>query len=216
MPKTQAQRGQSMIEVIVASGIIMTAVSAALTLVSSSVNAEKNSAAQIAAGNLAREGVEAVRSIRDSNWLSGQAFDTGLVGTGRDYSGVPVFDPASGIWSFDFYPNNITNFMGRVYRYTTGTGNAVVGLMIQGEPRASGVTPTGVVPTGAVVSPYRRIVELDPMCDNGAGGYTIATQWVSDCGTNKKIGMRVISTVQWNVGGTTRNLSVEERLFDWR
>ncbi len=206
-----------MIEVIIASGIIMTAASAALTLVSSSINAEKNSEAQIAAGNLAREGIEAVRSIRDTNWLKGQAFDTGLTGSvARDYTGVPVFDPAVGTWSFDFYPNNITNFMARVYRYVTGVGNAVVGLMIQGEPRGSGVTPTGVVPTGAVVSPYRRFMELDPMCDNGAGGYTIAVQWTSDCGVNKKIGLRVISTVQWKVAGATRNLSVEERLFDWR
>ena len=116
-----SRRGQSLIEVIVASAVIMTAVSAALTLVSSSINAEKNSEAQITAGNLAREGIEVVRSIRDSNWLAGASFDTGLTGiTARDYTGVPVFDPNANSWSFNFYPNNITNYMSRVYRYTTG------------------------------------------------------------------------------------------------
>jgi hypothetical protein len=103
-----------------------------------------------------------------------------------------------------------------VYRYTTGSGNAVVGLMVQGEPRAPLAAPTGVVPTGAIVSPYRRLMELDPMCDDGAGGYTIAVQSTSDCGASKKIGLRVSSTVQWVVGGVTRNLTVEERMFDWR
>ncbi len=183
----------------------MTAVSASLTLVSSSIRAEKNSESQITAGNLAREGVEVVRAIRDSNWLAGRSFDAGLTGASRDYSGVPVFDPAANSWSIDFTPDAITSDWARVSRYVAASGNAVIGLMVQG----------ATVPVGAVISPYRRLVSVDPLCDNGTGSYAIVTSG-SDCGANLKVGIRVTSTVQWATGGAAKTMSVEERMFDWR
>jgi hypothetical protein len=206
-PRTS--RGQSLVETIVACGIIVTAVCASLTLSTSAIRAEGQSEAMVVAGNLAREGIESVRSIRDSNWLAGttagNAWDAGLSGANDDYTGVPVFDPVSGNWSVDFAPNLISDDAARVYRYTAADGNAVIGLMVQSAaPPASSMTVTS----------FRRLVTLDPLCDNGVGGYSIVTSG-NDCGARKKIGIRVTSLVQWNVGTGTKQVSIEERMFDW-
>jgi hypothetical protein len=194
-----------MLEAIIATGIVVTAVSSSLTLVSSTIKAEKESEASIVAGNLAREGVEAVRAIRDSNWLSGQQFDNGLF-SGTDYTGIAVFSPATNSWSINFAAANVVTANGaRVYRYTTGSGNAVVGLHVQAAAQ----------PAGTIITQFRRLITADPMCDNGVGGYTVVTSG-STCGASEKIGVRVVVRLQWAVAGRTHNLVVEERMFNWR
>lgn len=194
-----------MLEAIIATGIIVTAVSSSLTLVASTIKAEKESEASILAGNLAREGIEAVRSIRDSNWLAGQQFDTGLL-SGTDYTGIAVFTPATNSWSVNYAAANIVTATGaRVYRYTTGSGNATVGLFVQAAAQ----------PGGTIVSPFNRLIVTDPLCSNGAGGYTIVSSG-STCGINEKIGIRVTSKVRWSVAGRVHTLDVEERMFNWR
>ena len=66
--------GQTILEATLAAGIMATAIASALTLTQASLNAEKQSETSIVAANLAREGIEAVRGLRDSNWLSGADF----------------------------------------------------------------------------------------------------------------------------------------------
>ncbi|HTM68422.1 MAG TPA: hypothetical protein VL426_03925 [Candidatus Binatia bacterium] len=196
--------GQSMLEGVIATGIIVTAISSALTLVSSSINAEKESEALLTAGNLAREGIEAVRSIRDSNWLAGAAFDTGL-SSGTDYSGIPMLSTATGLWSINFTPNVVTDAGTYVYRCSACAGALASGVMLQ----------ASAPPVGTVRTPYQRLVTIDPLCDNDAGGYTIVSSG-SNCGSAAKIGVRVMSKVRWTVGTRTRTLDMEERMLDWR
>lgn len=196
--------GQSMLEAVIATGIIVTAVSSALTLVSSSINAEKESESLLTAGNLAREGVEVVRMMRDSNWLAGAAWDAGMTGTGNDYTGIPVFDPAANGWSVNFTPNAVTDATAKVYRYSTGSGNAIVGLMVQAVTQ----------PANTVLTPYSRMVVMDPLCDDGAGGYTIVSSGTA-CSTTK-IGVRVTSKVRWTIKNKVKTLDMEERLLNWR
>lgn len=193
-----------MLEAIIASGIIATAVASALTLTTSSISAEKDSETLLVAGNFAREGIEAVRSLRDSNWLAGVAWDDGLH-SGSDYSGIPVFAPAANTWSINFAPTAVTDATTRLYRYTTGSGNAVVGLFVQGTSQPPNTTGTL----------FNRIVILDALCDDGAGSYVIRTSG-TDCGGQEKIGIRVTSRVRWATAGRTKNVDMEERMFNWR
>lgn len=194
-----------MLEAIIATGIIVTAISSALTLVSSSINAEKNSQALLGAGNLAREGIEAVRAIRDSNWLAGAQWDLGIAGgAGFDYTGIPVFAPASNSWSISWTPNAVSTTAPRVCRHTTG---AHIGLQVN--TTAAGCA-AGTVDTG-----YRRLVIVDAICDNGPGNYTVVTSGTG-CGSAEKVGIRVTSRVLWAVGTNVRTLNMEERLYNWR
>ena len=71
-------KGQSLLELIVAIGIILACTIATLTLVITSIQAGRKGSDKIIATNLAREGIEIVRNIRDSNWLSGNSWNERL------------------------------------------------------------------------------------------------------------------------------------------
>ena len=103
----QTRAGQTLLEAIVAIGILTTSIASALTLSTVSLSAEQDALSAATGGNLAREAIEAVRVIRDSNWLAEIDFDEGLYQgtTNPDYTGVPVLNPDTGDWSIDFQPS---------------------------------------------------------------------------------------------------------------
>lgn len=74
------QSGQSLIETIVAIFILTSALTAGLGLTIYAFSSTTTSQNQIIASNLAREGIEVVRMMRDSNWLA------------SDVSGDPTFN----------------------------------------------------------------------------------------------------------------------------
>lgn len=193
--------GQTILEAVIAAGIVATAVSAALTLVQSSINGEKESEFGIIGTNLAREGIEVVRMIRDSNWLAGRPWDQGLEGAEQDYTGIPVFSTEDNNWTMDFTPDELPQDAARVYRFTSGEA-ALVGLNFQ----------TLAPSTEAVATNFNRLVELDPICADR----TIKTSG-EECGAgNDKIGIRATARVTWYSGGRRRTIAVEETLYDWR
>jgi Tfp pilus assembly protein PilV len=77
------QLGQSLIETLVAIFILVTGLISAITLAIYSHNATENSSKQIVAAALARESIEAVKNIRDSNWLTGTLTDCDDLGAGQ-------------------------------------------------------------------------------------------------------------------------------------
>ena len=93
-----SQLGQGLLEMVFAIGILLIVVAAILALTTSNIVGQKESEFQIVANNLAREGIEVVRNIRDSNWLGGQAWDQGLVGN----IAIAEFNPANNSWQLDF------------------------------------------------------------------------------------------------------------------
>lgn len=67
------QKGQTLIETIVAIFMLTTALTAGLGLAIYALSSSANNTNQVIATNLAREGIEVVRGMRDSNWLAGDA-----------------------------------------------------------------------------------------------------------------------------------------------
>ncbi len=67
------QTGQTLIETIVAIFILVTALTTGLGLAIYALTTSRTTQAEIIASNLAREGVDVVRMMRDSNWLAGDA-----------------------------------------------------------------------------------------------------------------------------------------------
>jgi type II secretory pathway pseudopilin PulG len=63
--------GQTLIETIVAIGLLTTGIIGGLSLAITAQGAAEDILNQIIATNLAREGVEVVRNIRDTNWIIG-------------------------------------------------------------------------------------------------------------------------------------------------
>lgn len=78
-PQTeQFDRGFSIIEALVALVILTLALGPALILSSDIINTSSVIQNDLIATNLAQEGVEVVRSLRDSNWFNNLAFNNGL------------------------------------------------------------------------------------------------------------------------------------------
>lgn len=71
MRNSTNQTGQTLIETMVAVFILVMGITASLGLANYSLNATSNIRKQIIAMGLAREGIEAVKNMRDTNWLKG-------------------------------------------------------------------------------------------------------------------------------------------------
>lgn len=127
-PTRITNSGQSLLETIMALGIILIAVTATIGLLISTMKTGKTSTNRIIAANLAREGIEAARQIRDSNWLRIQAnedVDSGtadiqLPGT---FDGLFGESSAAGVYHHVRYPvlNNFLN----TYQYYCPIGSPI-------------------------------------------------------------------------------------------
>jgi len=71
----QPEKGQTLVETMVAIFILVMGITAALGLAIYSFNASSLVNKQLAAMGLAREGMEAVKNMRDTNWLQSVQFD---------------------------------------------------------------------------------------------------------------------------------------------
>jgi hypothetical protein len=179
---------------------LITGIVTLMTLVvSASIGRQSNERQTVATG-LAREGVEAVVRLRNDNWINNIAFDTGLY-NGTDYTFVPVYDPSALTWTFNMSGNLITDAIAKVFSYSSGA-NAGLGVQAASQPGST------------VFSGYSRLLEADPICYDGTTE-TIITSGTCPSSPGK-IGMRVISKVQWTEKSGTHNISVVENIYDWR
>lgn len=194
------RRGQSFIEAMVAITIIVTSITSALALVSSSLTAMRISGSEVIAANLAREGLEVVRSVRDTNWLSGRAFQFGLTDPSFK-TARPLFDVASGTWTLEFFDLELEDPQALVYVLPEGT-----------------YVQTGVLPIGASASPYRRRLVIDYVCRDGVTGDERVHAGVGNCsGSETLVGLAVRAEISFvTTSGRTRIVQAEERLYDWR
>ncbi|MBI4135815.1 hypothetical protein HY477_03715 [Candidatus Uhrbacteria bacterium] len=69
--RREGSAGQGLIETIVAIGVITTGLFSVITLVVSNLTTQREAAIRYQATNLAREGLELARNLRDTNWLQG-------------------------------------------------------------------------------------------------------------------------------------------------
>ena len=95
--KSKPQAGFSLIEAMIALSVIITGVVSGLTLTSFNLTASFISETRLIAANLAREGLETVRSLRDSNWLAGRPWNEGILNAGF-YRFTVNFNPANNLW----------------------------------------------------------------------------------------------------------------------
>ncbi|MFH0819368.1 MAG: prepilin-type N-terminal cleavage/methylation domain-containing protein [Patescibacteria group bacterium] len=196
------QRGQTLIEVIIAVSIMLIGIISIVSLSITSRMISTISSQELLAAHLAREGVEVIRNIRDSNWLQRQSdgttsWDAELY-SGTDYTAVAIFkytgtSPVGGQWTLNWTPNSTSHAMTKIYLnighiYTSYTG----------------ATPE--------VTPYRRLITLNPICSDGS----IITSSTCTASGLTKVGIQVISRVEWSDREKKHNKTAEERIYDWK
>jgi type II secretory pathway pseudopilin PulG len=194
----QEQAGQSIVEVIIAIAIVSTALAAALTVTTAALNAQTENEGWMIGTNLAREGVEVVRNLRDSNWLADRDFDDGLWGEEGDNSAIVVFDPATGDWVLDFQPESLNSENTRVWRYASGH----LGTYVQAVDQ-----PANTVPTR-----YYRLIQVSEICSDHTPMALGATCPL----TNPMVGLRVRSRVSWQSSSRDRETEIVQDIYDWR
>ena len=187
-----------MIELLVAFFVISVGLFSAVTLVISNLNLIERDTDEVVAVNLAREGIELAKEVRDSNWLAGNPFDSGLY-SGVSYTATPIWEGTilapSTAPSFSFVATDFTDPHTQVVTTPNGLlANAASEATIAGTPTA-----------------FRRLLTFHPLCSD----FTVQDNG-SDCtGHGTKIAIRVESHIQW-MRKTPRSLTLYEDLYDWR
>jgi type II secretory pathway pseudopilin PulG len=120
MAKYSNQQGQTLIETLVAAFILIMGVSAAVGLAVYVLNASSNISKQIVASGIARQGIETIKNMRDTNWLKIGSLDTNCYDFNNGLLDSGCFKgwlDNGGTW------NNVGNDRG--YRINPGNGNSL-------------------------------------------------------------------------------------------
>lgn len=187
---------QSLLEAIIAIGVILVATISATTLIVTTISSGRVSADKIQAANFAREGVEIVRAIRDSNWLkrAQNIVDEAIAG-----SGTTVQWDDSGSITDGYAPMN-GNYLARFDQLTnawslvSNTGSGVISALTSGATTFYTQACTG----SCTATKYSRLITISPNNEVNVGNYLLVT-----------------ATVTWNNHGP-KTQTVTERLYDWR
>lgn len=195
------QKGQGLIEMLVAISIILAAIVGGLSLMISSFGAGRQSMHRTVAANLGREAIEICKNHRDTAWLNGEAFYNWFTKPDLDYTATPVFDDVSGEWILNFLTDDISEEGARVWQYTTGD---MAGLLNNAEVFSPEETS------------YRRILTFSPICYDE---FAPAEYMIGDgetCDPDETIGVKINVQVTWVEQGRTSVINIEDRLYNWK
>ncbi|MDD3646123.1 MAG: hypothetical protein PHH06_01815 [Candidatus Gracilibacteria bacterium] len=119
-------RAFSIIEIIIGIFIFSLGISAIYMVISSSLNMNIYNQNQIIAGNLAREGIELVRNIRDSNYITYHKWNQ--KGPYLDYTNTDNFFSTGSYYIVENDYSEYSQFPIKVTDITTGFGEGVENL----------------------------------------------------------------------------------------
>jgi prepilin-type N-terminal cleavage/methylation domain-containing protein len=191
------RKGQTLVELLVAMFVIAVGLFAAVGVVYSNLALVDRDTDEVIAVNLAREGAELAKETRDSNWLAGNTFDTGLA-QGTDYTATPVWDGSGTTPVFDFSIGDISGTDSIVVQVTSTSPGFYANLYA---PTITGMSTS-----------FRRLLTFHPICSD----QSVLNDGVACSGGLTKIGIRVESHVQWVRKGVTKDFTIYEDLYDWR
>lgn len=205
--------GQSLLELMIAIGVVTTSTIAAVTLIVRTITVGQESRFKTEAMNYAREGVEIVRMVRDSNWLriDQNILDGGELTKWDDTGRANGYEPlgASGV---EYYYLNFNTTLGwRLQACPGGNLQCVTGRyrninIFSSASSAFASQQPGACAGGCTITPYRRIVKV-----------TRCSESVILAGTNVALPcLDVTSTVEWVSGGLTKQSLAGARLYNWR
>jgi len=114
--KKKNTKGFTLMEVIVAIFVITAGIVGVLSLVTQTISASIFSKDKLIAAYLAQEGIEIVRNIRDTNWLQGLGWNSGL--------GASVYEAGYNYQSLFGFSGNPLKLETLTGYYGYGSGNA--------------------------------------------------------------------------------------------
>lgn len=198
--------GFTLVETLVAIAVLLAVIVGPITLIAHGLFSASFSRNHLIASNLAQEGIELIRAVRDNNILCASLGATPLDTTGwnNNPNGPPpkLLDYYE-IESFDVFVLTCGGFSiqtPRPIRRNASTCNTPIRINSNSIYTYTSGTPTGFTRCVRVCSP-----------PNAAPCSTVAD---ADIPVNDQ--MEVISTVSWIERGAPRNITLRDRLYRWR
>lgn len=190
------QRGNTVLEMMIALFVLSTGLFAVIGLSFGNVLQTRTSLNEVQAANFAREGVEIVRNIRDSNKYKKTGTTAVRWNDGVDQEGESFINTE--LRCLGCAPSNRN-----IYQQANG-------VYMQG-------------PSSGTPTKYERTVNLQPICsmsspqndDFGSKPGSSCDFNTTDTGIGVTIGIQVFSTVKWQEENRARQIVVEDRLYNW-
>ncbi len=212
------KKGQGLIELIIAIAVISTGLFSVWTLFQSNFNGEQEAKARVVGANLAREGLEAVKNIRDSNWLHGDENQ---------------YDEEGNFWEWDHGLATGDHIVSGLFTTTTDGSYDGMASLVSISGAGDPATKLYLDDSGFFVSDdsgsysgYSRLVTIRNICCQSSEGEDVVREQCSSqafevtsdgCASDQaKIGLDVASMVSWQVEGKARSITMQEQLFNWR
>ena len=198
-------KGYTLIEILITFSILVVGLIGYLALAVKTLALEPIGKDKLIATELAQEGIEIIRNIRDTNWMDDTvSFDYGLFNA-LDYTLVVNYDTSVDDLINDasdyFGPQQIDSINTELY-YDSLTDNYLHLF----------VPPTA----DQKKTKFKRLIKTEPICDC----FTCCTvdnicQSGDNCGDDDKIGIQITSLVQWKSKGLNYQVEVIEQIYDW-
>ncbi len=230
------QRGQGLLEAIIGIGVIIAGTVGTVTLIMATIKAGRSTNNQVVAASLAREGIEVVRNLRDTNWLRIQANeDTDLAAPGLQppssfegifsatdpkHDAIPVMSVSTSSWTIE--------------RYTPGPASCGgawdCSQVYQAPPSTRYFQDFASATLNRQPTRFKRTIRLNPICRvdaSPADGIpdvpateTIANGDGAVCpvipAITTMVGLQVLSKMTWDEGGSPKSFQLEARLYNWK
>lgn len=211
MAYRRAVKGFTLLETVIAMGIILFGLVSVVMLMLSSNTASKITSDEFVGINLAREGVEAVRAKRDANWLSGAAYDNGIkagnsyVFSNFDTSASPVVWLSDGL--VDDFSSECDDVNGSTYQCAAVWYYASAQRYFQ-------TTRNDFNPASFTSTFYSRLITAKFICRASDDTETVQN---ATCDSGKEqVGVAVTVEVRWRQGTDPASYILEEHLYDWK
>lgn len=227
--KKRNYKSQGMIESLVAITVVVVGLVSILTLVVFNLRVQVYSHDMLIATNLAKEGIEVVRSIRDTNWLNGNDWDQDLI-IDETFPN-PIGDEKGFLFLNTATWNGYNNVYYLIFNQLACSWDACVfneSTVVGSRPAQMYLSTkddrtiydqfSSFNDNITVATKFYRVVFVNEIClDDGNEEY-ILTVWNEHCEdfTDERIGLQIISKVGWYDKDIMRTVEAEEWIYNWR
>lgn len=188
-----------MVEAIIAVAILVTGVVTTVVLGVTTIRAGQAAQNRTIADNLAREGIEHVRHIRDTNWLNSPVdWHDQLCPILTDYTAILEYNPIVSDWNLNFNFDSMDQPQARIFLEEGKDSGEKYAYYLQ--------TSEFITPEGAQDTPFRRLLTVIPM--------NAESQLVTDCDSADYFSVK--ADVEWEEKGTLYNSTLIEHLYNWK
>lgn len=226
--------GFTLLEGIIAMTVITVGLVAGMSLAISNISTAQNNERRVVAVNLAREGVEAIRNMRDSNWLKvdlNRTYPSDAGGGKQLYSWDSFlsnqgswYTPAGRVFTMTYVPGVSPNYNLTAFDTGEDCGNDdyMCGCVTSGACHVNYDPATHLYgTTSGTTSLFNRIITLQDICYVDSDNREVIMDPSSGCGSVSganpdRVGIVVTSQVRYPVGRSTQDEIARERLYNWR